>query len=121
MKDILVKFKDEEFGDKLVKLSYDNERYDYKITMNLAMEILYISFSDYSYNGSCPEYEELKEDYPELTKELYDVCMYVLDEGNYGVTTERFCDFMNLAFGWKYEIIQADSVFDVENGRWSYE
>ena len=115
MKDILVKFKDEELGDDLVKFSYDEKKYNYEDTMNLAMNILYLDFSDYSY-------KELKEEFcSNLTKNLYNKAVEILDDGNYGVTTERFCDFMNLAFGWKYEIIQADSVFDVENGRWSYE
>lgn len=121
MKKVLVEFKDEELGNDFVEFTYDEEKYDYAKTMELAMETLYISFSDYSYGGSCPDYQELKEDYPELTKELYDVCMDVLDEGNYGVITERFCEFMEKAFGWKYYIIKADSIFDVENGEWAYD
>ena len=122
MKKILVEFKDEELGNDFVEFTYDESKYDYTKTMELAMEVLYISFSDYSYGGSCPDYEEIKEEYPELTKELYGVCMEVLDKGNYGVITERFCEFMEKAFGWEYRImkIEADSIFDVENGEWAY-
>ena len=115
MKKILVKFKDEELGNELVTLKYNEKKYDYTETMNLAKDILYLDFSDYSY-------KELKEEFcPELTRRLYNIAINVLDNGNYGVTTERFCDFMEMAFGWKSETMIADSVFDVENGEWDYE
>ena len=110
----IVKFKDSEFGNDLVEFSYDGRKYDYTKTMNLAMKVLYL---DFSYSS----YEELKEDCPELTKELYDICMEVLDEGNFGVITERFCDFMKAAFGWEYKFIEGNSVIDVEYGKWDYE
>jgi hypothetical protein len=78
--------------------------------MELAKEILYLDFSQ--------SYKELKEDCPKLTRRLYNKAAFVLEYGNYGVTTERFCDFMHEAFGWKYEVFRADYDFDVENGCW---
>lgn len=115
MKKILVKFKDEELGTELVTFKYNEKKYDYTETMNLAKDILYLDFSDYSY-------KELKEKFcSELTRRLYNIAIKVLDYGNYGVTTERFCEFMEMAFGWKSETMIADSVFDVENGEWDYE
>ena len=111
MKRNIIKFKDEEYGDVMVKITFDETKYKFKETMELAMKLLYL---DYEYSS----YEELNEDYPELTKELYDICMEVLDGGSYGVIAERFCEFLNKAFGWECEKIDYIYIVDIENGDW---
>lgn len=111
MKRNIVKFKDSELGDVLVKISFDESKSNFKYTMDLALKVLYL---DYEYST----YEELKEDYPELTQELYDTCIDVLDHGGYGVTAERFCEFLQKAFGWGCEVVDYIYVIDVENGDW---
>lgn len=115
MKKIVVKFKDEELGNELVTFKYNEKKYDYVETMNLAMEVLYWGSFD------CGSYKDFKEDCPNATRRLYNKAMEILENGECGVTTERFCDFMEVAFGWKYEIAMADSVFNVEYGEWDYE
>lgn len=114
MEKVLIKFKDEEIGDEIVFFKYNEKKYDFFKTMNLAKEILYLDFQDCFY-------KELLEKCPQLTKKLYKKAMEILDGGYCGVTAERFCEFMESAFGWKYEFIKADLVFDVECGDWDYE
>jgi hypothetical protein len=114
MKKIVIKFRDEELGDELVTFKYNEKKYDYVSTMNLAKEILYLDFD-------CASYKELKEERPELTRRLYNKAMEVLENGDCGVTTERFCEFMKVAFGWKYEVARADEVFNVYYGYWDVE
>ena len=111
MKRNIVKFKDSELGDVLVKVSFDETKLNFRNTMDLALKILYL---DYEYST----YEELKEDYPELTQELYDICIDILDGGGYGVTAERFCEFLQKAFNWECEVVDYIYVIDVENGDW---
>ena len=111
MKRNIVKFKDSELGDMLVEISFDETKFNFKRTMDLALKILYL---DYEYST----YEELKEDYPELTQELYDICMDILDCGSRGVTADRFCKFLQKAFCWKCEAVDYVYVIDVENGDW---
>lgn len=107
----LTKFKDSEFGDSIIQFTYDEKKYDFVDTMNLAMKVLYL---DYGYST----YEDLKYDYEELTEELYNICMDVLDGGGNGVIISRFCGFMKKAFGWDYEIVDTIYVVDIENGDW---
>jgi hypothetical protein len=107
----IVKFKDSEFGDVLVKVSFDESKSNFKNTMDLALKVLYL---DYEYST----YEDLKEDYPELTQELYDICMDILDGGSCGITADRFCKFLQKAFCWKCEAVDYVYVIDVENGDW---
>lgn len=111
MKRNIVKFKDGELGDVLVKISFDETKLNFRHTMDLALKILYL---DYEYST----YEELKENYPELTQELYDICMDILDGGRCGVTAERFCEFLQKAFSCECEVVDYIYVIDVENGDW---
>lgn len=113
MKKIVIKFIDSELGDELVTFKYNEKKYDYVSTMNLATKILYLG------DFGCASYKELKEECPELTRRLYNKAMEVLWNGDAGVTTNRFCEFMKSAFGWKYEIARADEVFNVEYGYWA--
>lgn len=111
MKRNIVKFKDSELGDVLVKISFDETKLNFRHTMDLALKVLYL---DYEYST----YEELKEDYPELTQELYDICIDILDGGSCGVTAERFCEFLQKAFNWECETVDYIYIIDVENGDW---
>ena len=111
MKKVVIKFIDQEIGDELVTVEYDEKKSDFFSAMNLAKEILYLDFEFSSY-------EELKEECPVLTRKLYDIAMECLEGGLAGVTTERFCKFMEAAFGWKYEMAKADIEFNVEYGYW---
>jgi hypothetical protein len=110
MREITVKFKDSEFGNKLIKFSTTREtRYELDKDLEFAIRILYL---DFEYNTL----EELQKDNEDLTQEIYDICMDILDGGSNGVTTERFCDFMEKAFGWKQKPIEEDYVIDIEYG-----
>ena len=112
MKKVTVKFKDSEFGDELITFSITKETgYEPDEALEFAMRILYL---DFEYNTL----EELQESNEDLTQEIYDICMDILDGGNNGVITERFCDFMEKVFGWKREPIEEIYVIDVENGDW---
>ena len=114
MRKTMVKFKDSEIGDELVLFKYNEKKYDFYETMNLTKEVLYLDFYNYSF-------KELVNECSQLTRRLYNKAIDILQGGDCGVTTDRFCDFMQEAFGWKYEIINADSIFDVEYGEWDYE
>ena len=112
MEKITVKFKDSEFGDELITFSTTKETgYEPDEALEFAMRILYL---DFKYNTL----EELQESNEDLTQEIYDICMDILDGGNSGVITERFCDFMERVFGWKQEPIERIYIIDVENGNW---
>ncbi len=113
MKKIIIKLTDSELGDELVIFKYNEKKYDYGSTIDIAKEILYWA------NFDCATYKEFKEDYPELPRKLYNIAMKVLENGECGVTAKRFCEFMKIAFGWKYEIMKADEVFNVEYGYWA--
>ena len=112
MKKITVKFKDSEFGDELITfLTTKETRYELDEVLEFAMRILYL---DFEYNTLA----ELQENNKDLTQEIYDICMDILVGGCKGVTTERFCDFMERVFGWKREPIEVTYIIDVENGDW---
>lgn len=112
MKKITVKFKDSEFGDELITFSTTKEtKYELDEDLDFVMRILYL---DFKYNTL----SELQENNKDLTQEVYDICMDILDGGNNGVITERFCDFVERVFGWKREPIEETYVIDVENGDW---
>lgn len=111
MKRNIVKFKDSELGDVLVKVSFDEIKSNFKNTMDLALKTLYLDYEYFTY-------KELKEDYPDLTQELYDICIDILDCGGCGVTAERFCEFLQKAFNWECEVVDCVYVIDVENGDW---
>lgn len=112
MKNIVIKLTDSELGDEIVTFKYNEKKYDYISTINLATAILYLDFK-------CATYKELNEECPQLTKRLYKKAMEVLWNGEAGVTARRFCEFMRVAFGWKYEISKVDEVFNVEYGCWA--
>lgn len=111
MKNVLVKLKDQDLGDALASFSFEGNESDFVDKMELAMHVLYL---DYEY---C-EFEELHNLMPQLTEELYDMCMDILDEGNNSVTAEIFCEFVEKAFGWEAHIVEYNYVVDVYHGCW---
>ena len=111
MKNVVVKLKDPDYGDTLASFSFEGNESDFVEAMELAMSILYL---DYEY---C-EFEELKEENPQLTEELYDICMDILDGGSNGITAELFCEFVKQAFGWEAQTVDYNYVVDVSNGDW---
>jgi hypothetical protein len=111
MKKVIMKFVDQEFEDEFVVITYD-EANDFIEAMELASLVMYSDFEDYE------SYEEYKEYYPSVSKKLYDIAMEILDNGNYGVTSGRLCEFLYEAFGWNYEIISEDYIFDSYYGEW---
>lgn len=54
-----------------------------------------------------------KDNYPELTKEIFTKYCEIFDGGSYGVTSKRYCDFVNQAFGIEYKYVEADCVVEI--------
>lgn len=104
----IVKFTDSELGDSLWNISFDAQKYNFDDCFKLAMMVMYLPFYE--------EFDDLKENYPELTREHYNIAFDILEDGENGVTDDRFCDFLSKAFDFACEEIKADLDFNVESG-----
>lgn len=109
----VVKFIDQELGNRLWNISFDAQKHNFDDCFNLAMKVMYLPF----YEG----FEELKSEYPDLTKEHYDIASSILENGDCGVTDDRFCLFLTNAFGFICDTVDEDFCFNVENGEFAYQ
>ena len=101
----IVKFCDSELGDDLVEFSFSDE-------VNFDKIIEFCNRVLFQHYGA-DDYDWAKEDYPELTKEMFDKYCEIFDGGDNGVISERYCDFVNQAFGIEYKYVAADCVVEI--------
>ena len=107
---VTVNFVDSELGNKLWDISFDKDRHDFDECFETAMKVMYLPLDE--------DFDSLKEKYPELTRELYDIADEILEHGDCGVTDDRFCEFLVNAFGFMCKTVDEDVSFDVEKGEW---
>lgn len=107
IKKVTVKFVDDELGDSLWNITFDENRHDFNKCFKTAVEVMYLPFDE----GFDASKENRK-----LTKEHYDIAAEILNYGDYGVTDDRFCEFLEYAFGFKCESVKEVVRFDVEKG-----
>ena len=110
MEKLIVKFIDHELGNNLWEISFDNQKHDFDECFELATKVMYLPIEE--------GFNKLKNDYPELTKEHYDIAAKILENGNNGVTDYRFCEFLTAAFDFACEMIEENIRFNIESGEY---
>lgn len=117
MKTKIILFVDSELGNKLWKIKYDSKKYNFEECFETAKVVMYGAISHAIYGNA---FETAKAEYPNLTRKDYDIACQITDNGNYGITDDRFCEFLTMAFGFACDIVNEDIKFDVERGKIVY-
>lgn len=112
MESKIVKFVDVELGNSLWTISFDAQMHNFDDCFDLAKTVMYLPLEE--------GFDELKNEYPELTKEHYDIASEILEKGDCGVTDDRFCQFLTNAFGFVCNAINEDISFNIETGEFAF-
>lgn len=111
MENKIVKFVDTELGNSLWTISFDSQKHSFDDCFDLAMTVMYLPFDE--------GFSDLKKEYPELTREHYDIASKILENGSCGVTDDRFCQFLSDAFGFVCDTIDEAISFNIETGEFA--